>query len=217
MFLLYCMTQDEFAPDCTRLSGVGSAAMQEVARNGVRYFYSEWAPGKSAEEIRLQAVEFHRANQKILDSTTLIPFRFPTSVAGRQELAELMQAHSSEYAQELERLHGTAQMKISIEDSASGPSSPSASGTEYLKKKQAATAPVNALIDQIKHITAASAQDIKQSHRQNGVVLFLLVPRDRVERLRTALNGLDVGALKVSISGPWPPSAFVNCYPELQK
>jgi Gas vesicle synthesis protein GvpL/GvpF len=215
MLLLYCMTQDEIALPCSGIAGVSGADLCEVAKNGVRYFYSEWDPANSADGVKQQALEFHRVNQEILEHITLIPFRFPTSVAGEAELAGLMEAQSSEYSQELERLRGAVQMKITIE----GPESPNtlapaSSGTEYLKQKQRVTAPVNAIVEQIRRTTAGLAHETKQSHRQNGVVLFVLVQREHIEGVRIALSKLDVEASKVSVSGPWPPSEFVNCYPE---
>src|SRR5437868_6208582 len=215
MLLLYCMTQDDVPSPCRSQNGVNGAEILDVAKNGVRYFYSQWHPARSADEVKQQALEFHRTNQKILEHTTLIPFRFPTSVANDAELAELMEAQSSEYALELHRLQGMVQMKVAVEGG-SHASVTASSGTEYLKQKQIANAPMNSAIEEIKRAAAQLVTETKQRRRGNGVALFFLLQRERVDQLRAVLQGLQTFSAKVTFSGPWPPSEFVNCYPDVQ-
>src|SRR5438128_939498 len=140
MLLLYCMIKDDVPLRCAGIAGVGGAEMQDAAKNGVRFLYSKWRAAQTADDIKQQAVQFHRAIQAVLASMTLIPFRLPTSVAGESELTELMETQSSEYAQELERLHGMVQMKVTVEGSSHQDVKVS-TGTEYLKQRQAADAP----------------------------------------------------------------------------
>jgi hypothetical protein len=214
MLLLYCMTQDDVPSPCRGLADVGSAEVRDIAKNGVRYFYSEWQPDGSPQAIKSQALEFHKVIQKIFDHTTVIPFRFPTSVAGENELAELMAAQSSGYALELARLNGMVQMKINIEGG-SHVSTTVTSGTEYLKQRQAADAPMKAAIEKIQHATHGLVAQKKQSRRGNTMHVFLLVSRDRAAELRAAVESLGELPAKVTMSGPWPPSEFANCYPEV--
>jgi hypothetical protein len=217
MLLLYCMTPDDIALPC-KLHGVGGAEVRDVAKNGVRYFYSDWEPAKNADEVKQQALQFHHATQEILRHATLIPFRFPTSMATEAELADLMAAQSSEYAQELERLRGAVQMKITVEGAATATApSKASSGTEYLKQKRTLSAPVTSILEQIKRGTAGVVDETKQSHRRTGTVLFVLVQRDRIEQLRAVLSKIAIGDAKVSLTGPWPPAEFANCYPELPR
>jgi hypothetical protein len=213
MLLLYCMIKDDVPLRCSSIAGVG-AEMQHAAKNGVRFLYSNWRAAQSADDIKQQAVQFHRAIQAVLASTTLIPFRFPTSVAGENELTELMETQSSEYALELERLHGMVQMKVTVEGSSHQDVKVS-TGTEYLKQRQAADAPMNSALGKIKHATHSLARETKQSRRGTITNLFLLIERDHIEQLRSAIEGLGALEARVSFSGPWPPSEFVNCYPEV--
>lgn len=188
--------------------------MKDFAKNGVRYFYSDWQPGRSAEEVKQQALEFHRANQRILEHVTLIPFRFPTSVAKEQELKNLIDAQSSDYSQELVRLRNMVQMKVTVEGS-SHTSTAAANGTEYLKQRLLANAPMNSAVEEIKHAAAHWSREAKQSRRGNGITLYFLVAREKATEFRSALERLSRLAAKVTFSGPWPPSEFVNCYPEV--
>jgi hypothetical protein len=212
MLLLYCMIPDDVPLRCGGISGVNGVLLQDSAKNGVRYLYSSWNPAHSADDLKQQAVQFHRVMQTVLDEVTLIPFRFPTSVRDHDELNSLMAAQSSEYAQELVRLHGMVQMKVSVEGS-SHSDVQAKTGTEYLKQRQAADAPMNSAIEKIKHATHAFAKETEQSRRGTVTHLFLLIRRDDDAKVRAAIEQLGELPAKVTFSGPWPPSEFVNCYP----
>ena len=213
MLLLYCMIPDDASLRCHAVSGVGGAEMNEVAKSGVRYFYSEWRPANGTEELRQQAVEFHRANQKILERATLIPFRFPTHVSNETDLAALMETHSGVYAQELSRLNGMVQMKVTIEGSAHA-HTPVTSGTEYLRQRQVANAPMETALEDLQQALTNLVTATKRARRGNASVLFLLIERGRIEAFRSAIAGLGDMPVRVVSSGPWPPSEFVNCYPD---
>jgi hypothetical protein len=213
MLLLYCMTEDEVPSPCRSLPGVGGAEVRDVSKNGVRYFYSDWDADPTPEGLKAQALEFHKVVQKIFEHTTVVPFRFPTSVPGGDELAELMARQSGGYAQELARLHGMVQIKISVEG-AGHASATATTGSEYLRQRQAADAPMTATLEKIEHSTHSVAQQTKRTRRGNTANLFLMVQRERLRELKSALKSLGELPAKVTISGPWPPSEFVNCYPE---
>lgn len=213
MLLLYCMTDDEVPSTCRGLVGVGGEEVLDVAKNGVRYFYSQWQADASPEGLKAQALEFHKVVQKILEHTTVVPFRFPTSVPSHNELAELMAQQSSEYSKELVRLHGTVQIKISVEG-AGHAAVTATTGSDYLKQRQAADAPMHATLEKIERAAHSVAQQTKRTRRGNMANLFLLVPRERLPELKSALRSLGELPAKVTISGPWPPTEFVNCYPE---
>ncbi len=213
MLLLYCMTEDEVPSPCRGLAGVGDAEVRDVAKNGVRYFYGGWHADASPEGLKAQALEFHKVVRKIFEHTTVIPFRFPTSVAGDGELAELMEQQSGEYALELSRLRGMVQIKISVEG-AGHASATATSGSEYLKQRQAADAPMNATLEKIEHATHSIAQQTKRTRRGVTTNFFLLVLREKLPELKSALKSLGELPTRATISGPWPPTEFVNCYPE---
>lgn len=188
--------------------------MLDVAKNGVRYFYSQWHVDASPEGVKAQALEFHRVVQKIFEHTTVIPFRFPASVAGESELAELMAQQSGGYAQELTRLQGMVQIKISVEGGGHAATT-ATTGSEYLKQRQATDAPMNAALETIERAARSLSQQIKRTRRGKIANLFLLVKREQLPDLKSALRSLGELPAKVTISGPWPPSEFANCYPEL--
>ena len=81
-------------------------------------------------------------------------------------------------------------------------------------QRQLANAPMDAAVEKIKHAAHNIAIETRQTRRGPSTTIFLLVPRDRVDQLRRVLTALALEA-KVTFSGPWPPSEFVNCYPEL--
>jgi hypothetical protein len=207
------MIPDDVPLRCGGISGLDGAQLQDTAKNGVRYLYSSWNPAHAADELKQQAVQFHRVIQTVLDEVTLIPFRFPTGVRDHDELNALMAAQSSDYAQELVRLRGMVQMKVTVEGS-SHSDVQAKTGTEYLKQRQAADAPMNSALENIKHATHGYAKEAKQSRRGTVTNLYLLISRDDLERVRAAIQQLGELEAKVTYSGPWPPSEFVNCYPE---
>lgn len=215
MFLLYCMMKDDPPFACSAV-GAGGAKVQDVAKNGVRYFYSEWNPSKTADAVKEDVLRFHNVVHSIFDHQTVIPFRFPTSVADEAGLAALIASTSSEYDTELVRLHNTVQMKVKISAPAADfPSTPAASGTEYLKQRQRAASPVSDTVKTIEAATAPLVIQTKKSHPANDVVLHLLLQRDQQEELKHRFSLLSGLPAAVTISGPWPPTEFVNCYPEL--
>jgi hypothetical protein len=213
MLLLYCMIRDDVPLRCSGIRGVDGAQIEDAAKNGVRYLYSQWHPARNADEVKQQAVQFHRSLQTVLDETTLIPFRFPTSMRDHEELNLLMSSQSSEYASELQRLSGMVQMKVSVEGS-SHQDVKAQTGTEYLKQRQAADAPMSETLEKIKHAMHHFTKEIKQSRRGTITHLYLLIQRDDGEQVRAAIAQLGDLPAKVTFSGPWPPSEFVNCYPE---
>lgn len=213
MLLLYCMIPDNVPLACGAIAGVGGAELKEIAKNGVRYFYSAWRPASGADEVREQALQFHRANQKILEHATLIPFRFPTHVSNEAELAALMETHSGDYAAELSRLDGMVQMKVTIEGSSHSHTA-ATSGTEYLRQRQMANAPMESALQAVQIATKELVVATKRTRRGNATIVFLLLERRRTKDVRSAVEALVEMPVKVSFSGPWPPSEFVNCYPE---
>ena len=208
------MTQDDVVSPCSGFPGVGGADVLDVAKNGVRYFYSRWHADASPEGLKAHAMEFHKVVQKIFEHATVIPFRFPASVAGTSELAELMEQQSGGYAQELTRLQGMVQIKISVEGGGHGATT-ATTGSEYLKQRQAADAPMNAALEKVERAAHSIAQQTKRSRRGNMANLFLLVQRERLPELKAALRSVGELPTRVTISGPWPPAEFANCYPEV--
>jgi len=127
-----------------------------------------------------------------------------------------MESTSSEYATELVRLHGAVQMKVLVDAPAADiPPAPATSGTEYLKQRQRAASPVNGVVKKIEDATSPLVHEVKRSHRGDAVILYLLLQRERQEELKHAFSLLSDLQAAVTISGPWPPSEFVNCYPEI--
>lgn len=217
MLLLYCMSQDEPLPACGKLTGVGGAEVRDVAKNGVRYYFSDWNPGGTSQAVKEDVLRFHQVVQAVFAEQTVIPFRFPTSVAGEAELAALMEKTSSQYASEFARIGDAVEMRIRIKGKRLEDLPPASSGTEYLKQKQTAAAPV---VETLKAITIAVlpiVRDTNMASRDGSAELNLLLQRTRQEELKRILSGLTGLPAAVTVSGPWPPSDFVNCYPELSQ
>jgi hypothetical protein len=97
------------------------------------------------------------------------------------------------------------------------------SGADYLKARQQRHSVENQLRERCAVLEQALVAKVApwcrehrseiSSPRSGGPMLcslYFLVPREQVSAFRAALSPpLDVGAVELSLSGPWPPFNFV--------
>jgi hypothetical protein len=211
MLLLYCMA--EASPDAPLPPrGVRSAAVETLTHKSLLCYLScyESFPGGSGDELMKDALDFHWAINLVFEKTTVIPFRFPTLMKSEEELNHFLDQHADAYLADLQRLKGQVQMEVRVTEQPERimPSENALginSGTAYLQRK-AALAQYFAHFEQLMK-TAAQAEWKQRANRY-----FALVPRAAVAEFRDKIN--DLGQASLRVSGPWPPTEFVNCYPE---
>lgn len=205
MLLLYCMTGPKAdAPIPPR--GVRSAAVEVLRQDGLTCYFSRYESfaGGSAEELQRDALDFHWTVNHVFRQQAVIPFRFPTLLDAESDLVAFLLRNGPQYVADLHRLRDQVQMEVRFAlPAADTPASDT--GTAYLKAKFDAAQRVSGLENMMK--TAAQAE-----WKQRGNRYFALIPRGAVAEFRDKLA--DLGQATLRVSGPWPPSEFVNCYPE---
>ncbi len=205
------------------VTGVQERPVQRLEHGDISALYSEiqqsaGAPGEAAQA----GMAFQSVVQQAFGASVVIPFRFPTLL---QDLAELS-AHLAEkhdlYASALARLQGKAQMETRITPrmpvpSASSPSlqgspaAPPASGTDYLKQKQAEGGRLRGLADEIRNAAASTVLDWCIRNVGDGLRCYALIRHDAAREFKQHLVNIKPDpTLQVIITGPWPPSEFVE-------
>lgn len=208
MLLLYCMA--EARPDAPiPPRGVRSAAVEVTQHSGLACYFSRYEqfPGGAADALKQDALDFHWAINHVFQQQTVVPFRFPTLLSAPGALEDFLREHSSAYLADLERLRDRVQMEVRAPVRASEAAASAASGTAYLKARFDAVQAAVELESQMKK--AALAAEWKQRANRH----FALIARGSEESFRDAIASL--GRSELRVSGPWPPSEFVNCYPDL--
>lgn len=152
--------------------------------------------------LQQTALEFHRIVEAIFATTTVVPFRFPSFLPGADELRAFLGTHQATYVEELVRLNGLAQLRITLAIPSSVPAS---SGTDYLRRR---AAQVDA-VARVKDLLGAAAVGFRDDQRRGADIVFALVKRSMVTELMHRLQ--QAGGC--SVSGPWPPAEFVTSYP----
>ena len=212
MLLLYCMAEEN-AEASLPPRGVRAAAVETRRKNGLTCYFSRYDSfaGGAAEELQRDALDFHWTIHHVFEKQTVIPFRFPTLLPAEGDLETFLDKHAAAYIADLDRLREKVQMEVRVTPPPSIQPSDNAvcknTGTEYLKAKFDAVQKTVELENLMK--TAAQAE-----WKQRGNRHFALLPRGAVAEFRGKINALGQATLRVS--GPWPPSEFVNCYPEVQ-
>lgn len=201
MLLAYCITSS--APQVeTQAASAETGSLRAYFRTGE-------LPVEDPEELKRLALESYRVTQSIFEQTTAIPFRFPALLKDDTELREFLEANQTLYAEELRRLEGLAQVRISFPHVPKSEPRP-ASGTEFLQRRADALRSLQDKLNQARAILGDSAREFREESRGTTVLLFALVPRQQVEPALTSLRAAGM----MEVSGPWPPSEFVTCYPQ---
>lgn len=208
MLLLYCMA--EARPDAPiPPRGVRGAAVEVTQHHGLACYFSRYENfgGGSADELKQDALDFHWAVNHVFQQQTVVPFRFPTLLPDSAALDKFLSQHAAAYIADLDRLRGRVQMEVRAPVKASEAAASATSGTAYLKSKFNAAQAAIEFEAQMKR-AAPSAEWKQRANRY-----FALVHRGDEQPFREAIGALQRNDLRVS--GPWPPSEFVNCYPDL--
>ena len=196
------------APD----AGVRDGALLKLEESGLVCFYSEvdGAP-KTSEEVRADALSFQETVQQIFAQATVIPFRFVTLVEGEEELHEFLEDHAELYLEALERLEGLEQYEMRMKQAPVPPGDEGESGTEYLRKKLEASSAVETASIALRN---AAGELVRGWHlRDSGetVRCYALINRDSQQAFKKAISTAKLpGEVRVVLSGPWPPSEFVQ-------
>jgi len=214
MLLLYCMT--ESGVETAQIVGVQGSEVLSVESHGVVCHFS--APANEHERGCAQdgALAFWSVVNRLFQQTTVIPFRYPTMMADETALQEFLALNGRAYQHELHRIRGLVQLKITVEvQEKIEPTSKPSSGTEYLRQRQRTGQSVAEATAAVAATGEGIVREWKKSQKHNSEILFALIERDNLAEFKARFAKLKDVSGQISFSGPWPPSEFVNCHPEV--
>lgn len=194
-------------------TGVGNADVLEVDVGSLICFYSE-VDGipQQTDAIRAMALQFRNVVQTLFATATAIPFRFVTLLRGEEELRRFLMEHEEKFTKALERLDGCAQFEIHLTRKGPAPEpEETMSGAEYLKGKKAAADIFETTSQMLDKRAGETALKWHFKPGDDDARCYALVQRAKLEEFKKALSGVELPAeLRVVMSGPWPPSEFVE-------
>ena len=169
-------------------------------------------PTLSEPALRRQhriVVQLHEA------AGALLPVRFGALVE-YGELQRVIEVRRKTLLRSLRQVRGRAQMTVRVFGTgvarANQKARLTASGAAYLQAKAALARPApsaaaSAVTRAVR--TLVSAERLEPGRGLVQVTLHHLVPQGRVEEYRRRVNQVIASQPEVTVSGPWPPFAFV--------
>jgi hypothetical protein len=204
--LPYCMMVAG-TPDTLPEAGVHNAAVESLVELGVECVFSRME--KASGLGRGDALQFHAVINAIFQQVAVIPFRFPTVLEKEEELREFLYKNAGAYLGALARLREMVQMEIRIILKQSVEAT--ASGTEYLRKRQASSRAQAEVVAAARGAVGGLAEDWRERSTAQGMRCYALVRRGEDASFRERLGPLrESGRASVTVSGPWPPAEFVE-------
>lgn len=192
------MTSGEATPP----PGVGGAEVKPHVAGGVRCWYSEAAhtSGAAKEDV----LAFHGVVSAFFRAMTVVPFRFPTTMADEAVLSAWLEKHAALVKQELNRLRDLVQMELYFGASAGGPAS---SGRAYLEGKRDVLRGLEQEAEKARAAVSNLVAEWRQKETRDGLRCYALIRRGDERVFLTQLGTIREGA---RVSGPWPPSEFLD-------
>jgi gas vesicle protein GvpL/GvpF len=208
--LLYCIAEVG-APATGPLTGVADDPVVRIGLGTLAAFISSNTETSNWLHPQLQAsaLEFHRVLSEVFKSTAIIPFRFPTVFDNKEQLIQRLQERASDYTALLAKFRDLVQMEIRV--TSPDLKTPSESGTQYLKRRQIATASVDKFTAELRASLSELSQDWRQRTFKDGVRAFVLINRNQIADFRNLMRNTPVPhELSVRASGPWPVGEFIE-------
>ena len=210
--LAYCVAEQQ-----TQFSSLGTgvegAPVRWIDVGRLRCFVSDFAAQMPYAPVPEMVRAFNQVLQRIFAQAVIIPFRFPTIVESEDTLRQFVESRAAEYSGALERLRNKVQMDVRIIFKAreSVNSSSSKSGREYLEGRRGRYQQAQSVMDEFRRVSNSLAEEWIQRDTPSGIRSFALVDRSSLavflERIGRVVTPADVSA---RITGPWPPSEFVE-------
>ena len=209
--LAYCIAAQKSEVDLPR-SGVKGTPVRWIDTGVLRCFASDLGRRMPDAPVPEMVKEFSQVLQHIFEQTVIIPFRFPTIVESDDVLRQFIETRSVEYGNALRRLRNKVQMDVRIMLERAAELEPRGqSGKDYLEVRRAQHQQVRSILMEFRRVSDLLAQDWVQRDAPSGIRAFALVDRGAldafVEKLRRVRTPAGVSA---RITGPWPPSEFVE-------
>ncbi len=219
MILPYCVFASNLSlPEI--VTGVCECSVEVVTEGQIASLYSEIESlPADAGELAQEAMRFQSVVQQAFGAGVVLPFRFPHKLQSAEELRAYLAENASRFAGAIGRLDGMAQLDIRITSSSlrsastgvgSGSPGSEITGAEYLKAKAADNAPLSEAERQIRVALQGHVRAVKTVESSGSVRMFALVAHAQAYEARQTLASLKPKGVRAVVSGPWPPSEFMD-------
>jgi hypothetical protein len=190
------------AGPATLTAGVGGAEVKPQTKGGFSVWYSEAKDASGAAHDEISA--FHGVLSALFKERGVIPFRFPTVMQDEKAIEDWAAKHAALIGRELARLDALVQMELHL---GAGADTPSASGRAYLEGKRDSLRSLENEAEKACGTVAHLVAEWRQKETREGLRCYALVPRGKEREFRTQLGTIRAGA---RVTGPWPPSEFLD-------
>jgi Gas vesicle synthesis protein GvpL/GvpF len=212
-FLLYGVTESpEAVADLP--FGVAGAIVQRMEVSRLTCFYSENST-LTASNTRETALEFHRVVNSLCEKTEIIPFRFPTLLNERAEIASEIEKHAAEYYEGLANIRGRVQIEIRIHfrDDVESDSTRAAanSGADYLRYRYDHHLQLQSATVAVRSAAGELIERWREREYSDHLRCFALIARGSFAAVQAALSKAEISSnLLARVSGPWPATEFLK-------
>ena len=202
--LLYCVALEP-AGDTT-VNGIGGAAVRSSKQNDWKFFFSEITTDElSASDIVTAAQQVHAVVSDIFARAPVLPFRYPTTVAGEGELAAMATARGDAFRIYFQRVQSKVQMDVRLTSAETGV--PAETGRAYLEGRARRQAQLSAAAENCRQAAPSAEWRIQQ--RGENIRCQALISRVEVISFFERMSALKLPeGVKAAVSGPWPPAGF---------
>jgi Gas vesicle synthesis protein GvpL/GvpF len=192
------------------LEGAAGEPLRTVAHLGLELVCGDAPPPLSAEALRAHEA----AVRRIADvAQACLPARFGACASDDAELRQLIEARSPELTEALGLVRGREQMTLRVLGAAAPAPSSKSPGTRYLEERLRASR-----LPELDPLRAALSDLVRaervERHGEPGLMasVYHLIDRGAADGYRRRVESSPLGAVRVTVSGPWPAWSFV---PEL--
>jgi Gas vesicle synthesis protein GvpL/GvpF len=182
--------------------------------SGLACFYSEHST-LAAGNTRERALEFHQIVKHLFELGEIIPFRFPTLLADRAEIASEIEKHSPEYKEGFAKIRGRVQIEIRIrprvpEKEAIVRNAASA-GTGYLQARYDRYLQLRSAADALRAAAGEFIENWREREYSDHLRCFGLIARDSYGAVQPGMARASLPShIEARVSGPWPPTEFLK-------
>jgi hypothetical protein len=214
--LAYCIAEQKSQIQVPSL-GVEEAPVRSIDMGTLRCFVSDFGAHAPHEPVPEMVKAFNRVLQQIFAQAGIIPFRFPTIVEGEDVLRKFIESRAAEYSRALDRLRNKVQMdvRISLGTDTEAANTASQSGKSYLELKRDSYLRVQSIAEEFQRVSGSLAEKWVQRDTPTGIRGFALVDRSSLSVFLEKLGRVHTPpGISARITGPWPPSEFVEAADE---
>ncbi len=203
--LAYCVVECEFA-GAGRLRGVRECPVRGVCVGGVQCLFSELTLDSPAAP---DGLAFHKLIHTIFSERVVIPFRFPSLFDSENALRAFMADRAGQFAAALRQFSTLVQFEVRIRNVA--PDLTPRSGADYLRSRAQHHAELKAIAESVRQRTADLIQDWRTVDESAGMRCYGLVGRGSWQEFQSRAQAIPLpNNVTVRITGPWPPSQFIE-------